>query len=271
MEVYKCLHNIIEKVEKQEQIILKARGFHGQLIIIDLHQLKYNPRLEGAEIFKMLFGINDNSPFGNFPMQTDKNGYITLLQELMVSGKDWILFKIFLDQGVVPDYKNYLTCGSGYNSVSSYLEDLNNICTKFGGIPSFELFYNNFYNYQKEKKEKEEYYNYNPIKPEEDTKQLYQWGGAVYRYSSDLITIGKLYPPSKKWTLSHLRKDARSPPAWINIYRRKKSNIIQENEESEEFDLEDDDYENTDEELEEIEEEHGPDEMMSVMMNIAMQ
>ena len=36
MEVYKCLDDVITKVEKQEEIILKARHMHGQLAIIDL-------------------------------------------------------------------------------------------------------------------------------------------------------------------------------------------------------------------------------------------
>ena len=33
MEVYKCLDDVITKVEKQEEIILKARHTHGQLAI----------------------------------------------------------------------------------------------------------------------------------------------------------------------------------------------------------------------------------------------
>ena len=44
MEVYKCLDDVITKVEKQEEIILKARHTHGQLAIIDLHKFKYNSR-----------------------------------------------------------------------------------------------------------------------------------------------------------------------------------------------------------------------------------
>ena len=226
--------------------------------------------MKGAEIFKMLFCINDNSPFGHFPMQMDKNGYITLLQELMVSGKDWILFKIFLDQGVVPDYKNYLTCGSGYNSVSSYLEDLNSICTKFGGIPSFELFYKNFYNSQKEKKEEEKKNNYNPTRPEEDTEQLYQWGGCIYRYTGDLNNIIHLYPPTRGWNLALLEKTPYES-VWTHFYRRKKTENMQEEiwQEAQENVENVENVEN--EEIEEIEEEHTPDEMTPVMMNIIMQ
>ena len=96
MEVYQCLHNLITRVEKQESIIIKNRLYHGALVIIDLHKLKYNSRLDGAEIFKMLFGISDTNPYGKFPMKTDVDGYITIFRDLQISQNDWVLFNIFL-------------------------------------------------------------------------------------------------------------------------------------------------------------------------------
>ena len=77
MEVYKCLDDVITKVERKEEIILKARHTHGQLAIIDLHKFKYNSRLDGADVFKMLFGISEHNPFGKFEIQKDEDGYIT--------------------------------------------------------------------------------------------------------------------------------------------------------------------------------------------------
>ena len=76
MDIYRCLDDVITKVEKQEQIIIKARLYHGALAIIDLHKLKYNYRLDGADVFKMLFGISDTNPFGDYAMEVDDNGYI---------------------------------------------------------------------------------------------------------------------------------------------------------------------------------------------------
>ena len=96
MEVYKCLDDIITKIERQEQIILKARLHLGSLAIIDLHKYKYNSRLDGAEVLKMLFGISDSNPFGNFKMEVDENGYITILRELRICQRDWLLFNIFI-------------------------------------------------------------------------------------------------------------------------------------------------------------------------------
>ena len=108
MQVYKCLDDIITKIERQEQIILKARLHLGSLAIIDLHKYKYNSRLDGAEVFKMLFGISDSNPFGNFKMEVDENGYIPILRELRICQRDWLLFNIFIDTGTVPYYDAFL-------------------------------------------------------------------------------------------------------------------------------------------------------------------
>lgn len=113
MEVYGCLHDMISEMENKNNIddniddntsdeselhnqreigseevklpILKLRGNNGGLILIDRHGLKYNPRLEGAEVFKMLFKISDTNPYGDYPMITNKEGYVTLFQELRIS------------------------------------------------------------------------------------------------------------------------------------------------------------------------------------------
>ena len=109
MEVYGCLHDMINEKENKNNIdddsmdeselhnqreigseevklpILKLRGNNGGLILIDRHGLKYNPRLEGAEVFKMLFKISDTNPYGDYPMITNKEGYVTLFQELRIS------------------------------------------------------------------------------------------------------------------------------------------------------------------------------------------
>ena len=72
MEICHCLNDIITEVEKRNNIIIRARTTRGVLVLIDLYKLKNNPRLEGAEVFKMLFGISDTNPFGKFPMEKTK-------------------------------------------------------------------------------------------------------------------------------------------------------------------------------------------------------
>jgi hypothetical protein len=103
MEICRCLNDIISEVEKQNNILVKARTLHGVLVLIDLHKLKINPRLEGAEVFKMLFGISDNNPYGKFPMGKDEDGYITILRDLHIESRYWYLFIILLNN----NFHNY--------------------------------------------------------------------------------------------------------------------------------------------------------------------
>ena len=83
MEIYKCLHDIITLIENKEPL-LKARGVFGNLILIDTNSLKYNERLEGANIFKMLLGISDNNPFNDCGIEVDENCNLTILKELRI-------------------------------------------------------------------------------------------------------------------------------------------------------------------------------------------
>ena len=87
MEIYKCLDDIITRVEQeQEPKIIKARTYTTEcVVLIDLNKLKANPRLNGAKIFKMLFGISKNASFAKLPMKTDRNGHITLLSDLQIN------------------------------------------------------------------------------------------------------------------------------------------------------------------------------------------
>ena len=170
MEVYNCLNNIINKIDSKK--IIYGRTLDNALVIIDLYKLKNNKLLEGAKIFKMLFCISDTSPFGSFPMNLDENGYFTLLKDLHINFKEWLLFTIFLEKGYVLGYKDYLLEKKEYNflETTGNIKKLEIICCKFGGIPSFDSFCENFY-----KNIEEEDENYTPKTPEEDINNKYQW------------------------------------------------------------------------------------------------
>jgi len=171
MEICRCLNDIITEVEKQTNLIVRGRTCHGTLVLIDLYKLKNNPRLEGAEVFKMLFGIGDANPFGKFPMEKDEEGCITIIGDLGINSKEWYIFIIFLDTGSVPGYDDYkLGKEYKYNEVSSNIQSLQEICCKFGGVPSFDVFRENFYN-----EEREEKAQINASTPEKDINEKYQW------------------------------------------------------------------------------------------------
>ena len=119
----------------------------------------------------MLFGISDNNPYGKFPMGKDEDGYITILRDLHIESRYWYLFIIFLNTGSIPGYDDYqLGKDYKYTEVSSNIEALQEICCKFGGVPSFDLFRDNFYKGEAEQKT---FITANT--PEEDTANKYQW------------------------------------------------------------------------------------------------
>jgi len=213
MEVYKCLDNIITKVEKQEKIILKARLFHGTLVIIDLHKFKYNSRLEGAEVFKMLFGISEHNPFGNFEMETDENGYITILRELMISQRDWLLFNIFINTGAVPYYDAYLVDNKYLSTMISNLTITQEVCTKLGGIPSFDLFYDNVY----KSNEVIQQNIVEPVEPKEDIRAKYQWTACCTQYQNEVNNFLHRLKLNDGWSLASIDLTSEVP---IHYYYR---------------------------------------------------
>jgi len=200
MEVYKCLDDIITKVEQQEQIILKARLHLGSLVIIDLHKYKYNSRLDGAEVFKMLFGISENNPFGNFKMEVDKHGYITILRELRICQRDWLLFNIFIDTGTVPYYDAFLLDKKFFSVFVANLNILQEVCAKLGGIPSFDLFYDNVY----KSKEVVKANTVEPLNPEADITGKYQWAACRTGCQTDINNFLCRLSLNEGWSLASI-------------------------------------------------------------------
>ena len=93
------------------------------------------------------------------------------IKRFTISSNQWYVFNVFLNTGSVPGYDDYkLGKDYKYNSVSSNIETLQEICVKFGGLPSFDVFHENFY-----KGEAEEKIMIDPKNPEEDNKSKYQW------------------------------------------------------------------------------------------------
>ncbi len=218
MEIYKCLHDIITVIETKEPL-LKARGVHGNLILIDTNSLKYNQRLEGADIFKMLLGISDNNPFNDCGIEVDENFNLTILRELRVSSQDWALLMTFLKKGKIPYYDKYKKDGEYSTMVNADLERLNVICDKFGGIPSFDLFYENFHKEGEAAEKKRKGYDVdNPTEPKEDEKKMYQWAQCTYFHASDHLRFLETHKAGYGWSFTKQVKHERA--YWGAYYRR---------------------------------------------------
>ena len=150
--------------------IIKIRTSDKKFIILDLEEIKNKNTLDGADIFKTLLGINENSPF----KITNPKDRENLFDKLDISSKDWYLMKSFLNNGFPPYYLEYNNNKdkneSLYNLLIQTIENINRVNITLGGIPSFDNFYSVFYELQHNIID-----NYNPVKPEDDYKHLYDW------------------------------------------------------------------------------------------------
>lgn len=149
----------------KESIIL-AKDPHDKTIIINKQELRSYHRLENAVVFKLLFKLEDDDRFGDFPME-NTNGHINLFKNLDIHSQDWYLLISFLKSGFTP-YHHQLNQQAIEN-----VENLNCLCNKLGGIDTFDHYYADFY--QKINAKTQEDKDYNPQSPEEDTDDKYNW------------------------------------------------------------------------------------------------
>jgi hypothetical protein len=145
--------------------IIKGIDSYNKIIIINLNQLKNYEFLKDARVFKLLFGICEDSKFGNFEMEKT-DGYINLFRDFDITLDDWLLFISFIKNGFIPHHLDQ-------KIAILKIERLNNICNKFGGINSFDEYYRKFYDNLSKKMEKVNLYN--PQAPEEDNENKYFW------------------------------------------------------------------------------------------------
>jgi len=132
---------------------------YNKKFIVDLEMLKdsfLNGRLKNQHIFARLFCLDDNTPFKQ-NKEINKNIFINF--DINIS--DWNHFITFIKHGIVP----HLQSKNG----EYILNNLNELCNKLGGIYEFDMFYKKFYI------EKERINIYNPLKPEDDIKKIYDW------------------------------------------------------------------------------------------------
>lgn len=121
-----------------------------------------NGYLTGADVFARLFDMSDDGLFAS----QEKEEYNLAPYDIYI--EDWTLFYSFVRNGYIPNTYD----------LDKSVKELNycyDICIKFGGVPKFEKYYNNFfYNEQNESDVSGEPV-YNPMTPIEDKKGLFTW------------------------------------------------------------------------------------------------
>lgn len=154
--------------------ILTAPTSDNIFVFIDKNSLKNSPQLKNATVFNRLFGLIDNNENDNWeqkPMEKDISGNILLLKNLNITQSNWVLFTAYIRHGIPPYFYTMKHNGFSQESIIKKVESINETCNKFGGIPCFDEFYENFI--LSDEVNKNNYYN--PFEPKEDTKKKYDW------------------------------------------------------------------------------------------------
>ena len=155
-----------EKRNLNDKSIILGKDPDDKIIIINKRELQHYHRLDNAIVFRMLFKLDDDGRFGDFPME-NTNGYINLFKNFDIYNKDWCLLISFLKTGFTPYYYQM------NQQAIDNIEDLNCLCNKLGGIDSFDKYYSDFYQNVNIKTQQDK--DYNPQSPEEDTKDKFKW------------------------------------------------------------------------------------------------
>ena len=182
-----------------EEVKLELFEFQNAITpkLVNINAFKNLERLKGARVFNILFGFEDHS-FTKKPLEKNQKGAITLLKTLDITYNNWILFTNFIINNRIEgleEYKKYKD-EPRYNCLTHHLNELDKICNKLGGIPVFDKFLEDFYESDKNKKNK------NFMKPEEDLDNTYVWmlyrdHGIASSYQNFIRTI---CPPSRGWS-----------------------------------------------------------------------
>ena len=194
------INDIISKIENERYIKAKSWGGSTEFILIDLDMIKNHSRLEGADIMRKLFGV-----FKDTDMFCYKLNYVdefaTILKDFHITSDTWYQLVRFIRTGKISESAcnmRFLIENDKRTSclarVKSQLEELMQVSIKFGGIPSVDEYYENFYKKLNNNYYIEKYGEYNPGKPTEDKLNRYMWachnaGSQIY---SDFINNHKV-------------------------------------------------------------------------------
>ena len=221
MNIQACISNIIDDMvdEIEDDYVITINATHGFKVIVDFDFLRSCKLLKGATIFKRLFKLKKFNDI-KCNLMKDENGEISILKDLNIKNTDWNLLMGFLRTGYVKGYKNYLNSGDHRDSIVYNIETLMDLSNTFGGIPSIDLFYEEFFKADKDLEGK----YYNPLIPKDDYLQIYDWVSfsdaaafpheAFWRNRED---------KQESWSFTQINTVEASPHTKYYIYRRKKT------------------------------------------------
>ena len=206
-ELDEAINDVISKIENERYIKAKSWGGSTEFILIDLDMIKTHFRLEGADIMKKLFGVFKDTDMFCYKLNY-VDGFATILKDFHITSDKWYQLVRFIRTGKISESSCHIrfliendkrtTCLS---RVKSKLEELMEISIKFGGIPSVDEYYENFYKKLNNYYYIEKYGEYNPGKPTEDKLNRYMWAchNSASQIYSDFIDNHKV---SDGWSVA---------------------------------------------------------------------
>ena len=148
---------------EQEENNLRLEYFHcifkfGGTCLVDLHFLRNHGLItcEDGRIFRYLTGLEDHPTMKKEENRTAQEKFQKLIDDYGISKNEWLLFMSYLMTGEV--------------FVQKKVPDLVRFCAKVG-----------LFHIDNNEIEKKSLIGYNPMSPEEDVKQKYQWRSFLSR------------------------------------------------------------------------------------------
>ena len=167
----------------------------GIIVLIDLDELEKYDTLNDSFAFKNLFCLKNKNN-----LEKDSNDNYLLLSRLNINSNEWYELITFIKNGH-PSYYSF-DLENDYqkrNLFISSLEKLNLTCLKAGGIKSFDKFYKDF-NQKIISMENV----YNPMEPNKDFKNMYDWGIGIINHSVALSSSYEKLNPNDGWVTTKI-------------------------------------------------------------------
>ena len=227
------INELIEEVENRNPVLIKSVDAHAKELIINITELKNSKKCKNANIFNYLINLQDDGD--RWKRQKccnhcslnlwDDKGRFALLYIYGVSAREWSLFTYYLRHRHPPYFGAWVNGGDNethyYSKILNWLEDVNEICNKFGGFPDFDEYYEKFWegNISNEAFGTCVPPRITPPKfPHDDIHENYLWRSFIEGGHDHTVFLNSSQQQSRNWTLTCI-EDRSAGPARL-WYRR---------------------------------------------------
>jgi len=216
IEIKSIVNNLIEEVENRNPILIKSIDCHGKELTINITELKNSKKCQSANVFNYLINLQDEESrwerrecckHCNQNLWDNKGRY-TLLKIYGISTREWMQFTYYLRHIHPPYFGAWANGGDNetqyYSKIVNWLEDVNEICNKFGGFPDFDEYYEKFWegNISNEAFGTCVPHNITPPRhPREDIHENYLWKTFVEGSVSHAGWLHNILHQHKNWSV----------------------------------------------------------------------